>query len=194
MSTLEEVFSRGIQESKGKLLFLSLADTYESADDIEGAAAVLERALKRHKKSKQVWIRYHALYIKQGDDKKAKQLLSRSIQSLARHKHVEVISKYALAEFEYGSIDRGRVLFEDLLSSYPRRSDLWHVYVDREVKQGNVVQARQIFDRMIHAKFSTKAMQALFKKYLQFESKHGGEEEQERVREMAKQYVTGLMK
>ena len=47
----------------GKLIFLSLADTYEAAGDSEGAAAVLERALKKHKKSKKVWMRYCILIL-----------------------------------------------------------------------------------------------------------------------------------
>lgn len=41
----------------GKLIFLALADTYEASGDFEGAAALLERALKKHKKSKKVWMR-----------------------------------------------------------------------------------------------------------------------------------------
>jgi uncharacterized protein HemY len=57
MESLEDVFTRALQESKAKYICLALADTYESAGDIEGSAAVLERALKRHKKSKKVWTR-----------------------------------------------------------------------------------------------------------------------------------------
>lgn len=193
MASLEHVFARAIQESQAKYIFLALADTYELSGDVAGAAALLERALKKHKKSKKVWMRYHALYIKQGNDKTAKQLLARSLQSLSKHKHVEVITKYALAEFEYGSVDRARVLFEELLTSYPKRSDLWHVYVDKEAKTGNVAQARRLFLRMAGAKFSARNMKVVFKKFLQFEAKYGTEEEAARVKDAARAYVSSLL-
>jgi rRNA biogenesis protein RRP5 len=192
MSSLEGVFTRAVQESKGKYIYLALADTYELADDIDGAAGVLEKALKRHKKSKKVWMRYHELYIKHGMEKKAKECLSRSIQSLSRHKHIEVISHYALTEFEHGSIDRGRVLFEDLLTSYPKRTDLWHIYIDKEVKAGYIPQARQLLDRLVSGKLSAHNMKAAFKKYLQLESKYGTPSDEERVKDMAKDYVARL--
>lgn len=129
------------------------------------------------------------LRIKQQEEKKAKELLTRSLQALSRHKHVEVISRYALAEFEHGSVDRGRVLFEELLSSYPKRSDLWHVYVDKEVKLGNIAEARRLFERMEAAKFSTHNMKSVFKKHLAFETQHGTQEDQQRVKDAARAYV-----
>ena len=174
----------------GKLIFLALADTYEASGDHEGAASLLERALKRHKKSKKVWMRYQLLRIKQNEERKAKELLSRSLQALSRHKHVEVISRYALAEFEYGSVDRARVLFEELLSSYPKRSDLWHVYVDKEIKLGNITEARRLFERMEAAKFSAHNMRTVFKKHLSFENQFGTTEDQQRVKEAARAYVS----
>ena len=135
-------------------------------------------------------VRYQLLRIKQNDDKKSKELLSRSLQALSRHKHVEVISKYALAEFELGSVDRARVLFEELLSSYPKRSDLWHIYVDKEVKLGNIVEARRLYERMEAAKFSAHNMKTVFKKHLAFENQYGTPEDQQRVKEAARAYVS----
>ena len=120
-----------------------MANTYEQSGDTAGAEAVYCKALKRpqYKKSKKVWMAYHQFKLRSGDDSGAKAQLARSMQSLSRHKHVEVISKYAMAEFEYGSPDRARVVFEELLTNYPKRADLWHLYVDKEVKLGNVLQA-----------------------------------------------------
>ena len=193
MASLDAVFARAVAESKAKYLYLALANTYEEGNNVEGALSLMERALKKHKASKKVWMHYHALCIRFKRDAKAKELLARSLQSLSRHKHIEVISKYALQEFEHGSIDRGRVLFEELLTNYPKRSDLWHIYVDREIKLGNVPQARQLFDRMIASKLSARNMKGVFKKYLQFESKHGSEDGVERVKSAAKEYVANLM-
>jgi rRNA biogenesis protein RRP5 len=173
---------------------LALATIYENAKDRAGATTVFERALKKPqlKKSKKVWIAYHAFKIRSGEVKVAKELLARSLQSLSRHKHIEVISKYALAEFDFGSVDRGRVLFEELLNNYPKRSDLWHLYVDKETKLGNFVQARHLFERMTAGKSSTRNMKTIFKKYLAFESQHGTEDTQEAVKQKARDYVQSL--
>lgn len=51
-----------------------------------------------------------------GRDKEARALLSRSMMSLSKHKHIEVIMKYASHEFELGNFARGRDVFEDLLT------------------------------------------------------------------------------
>jgi rRNA biogenesis protein RRP5 len=98
-----------------------------------------------------------------------------------------------LAEFEIGSPDRGRSVFEELVGNYPKRTDLWHIYVDREVKSGCESQARQLFERMICSKASTRNMKAIFKKYLQFEQQHGTEEQVEEVKRKAREYVKSIM-
>lgn len=42
----------------------------------------------------QVWVAYQLSRLKRGDDTGAREALKRSLQSLARHKHVSVISRY----------------------------------------------------------------------------------------------------
>lgn len=192
--SFEHSLSLAVNESKGKLIFLSLASTMEQAKDITGAENLFEKALKRpqYRKSKKVWMAYHLLKLKHGDVTGAKAQLSRALQALSSHKHVEVIRSFAVAEFEHGSVDRGRVLFEELLSNYPKRNDIWNVYVDKEAKLGNVMQARQLFERMISLKNSPKIMKTIFKKYLFFESRHGTEQSQELVKEKARNYVNSI--
>ncbi|CAM9169417.1 unnamed protein product [Ectocarpus fasciculatus] len=195
MSSLDEVFKRAVNESKGKYLHLHLADLYESSSDISGAESVFELALKRpqYKKSKKVWMAYQDFKLRNSDADSAKKLLQRSLQSLSKHKHVPVLLHYCQSEFEFGSADRARVLYEELLSNYPKRTDIWHVYVDREIKNGHISQARGLFQRMINSsKASSRNMKAIFKKYLNFEIKHGTKQTQESVKEAARAYVQRL--
>ena len=58
------------------------------------------------------------------------------------HAEVMVISKFAQFEFKYGDAERGCTMFESLLSSYPRRIDLWSLYIDAMVKTGDVDKVR----------------------------------------------------
>lgn len=135
MASLDDVFKKAVNESKGKLLHLHLAELYEQSKDLSGAETVFELALKRpqYKKSKKVWMAYQDFKLRNGAANDAKQLLQRSLQSLSKHKHIPVLMHYCQSEFDFGSVDRARVLYAELLSNYPKRTDLWHVYVDREV-------------------------------------------------------------
>jgi rRNA biogenesis protein RRP5 len=176
-----------------------MAQIYEDNQDFSAATLLFERALKKPhlKKSKKVWIAYQAFKLRRNEMKIAKELLARSLQSLSRHKHIEVISKFALycMELGGGQTDHGRVLMEDLLSNYPKRSDLWHLYVDKEIKLQNIQQVRPLFERMIVSTSlanNPKNMKTIFKKYLLFEMNSGDEESQERVKEKARDYVKNL--
>lgn len=64
----------------------------------------MQAMLKKFKYSKKVWMRYHDLVLGQGDGARAAELLKRSLQSLAKHKHVAVISHFAQVRrsHEYG--------------------------------------------------------------------------------------------
>ena len=161
-----------------------------------GAEMMLERALKKYKYSKKVWGAYQRFRLEQQEPEEAKKLLNRSLQSLSRHKHVEVIHRYAAAEFEFGSAERARVLLEELLVSFPKRTDLMNVYIDLEVKHGHVLQARTLLARLVTPRpgASSKSLKAGFKKYLAFEMKHGSSKEQEHVRQLARNYVHSITK
>lgn len=68
---------------------------------------------------------------------------------------VETISKFAQLEFKLGDAERGRTIFEGIMDSYPKRLDLWFVYVDMEIKQGNVSGVRALFDRILVKRLSS---------------------------------------
>lgn len=119
-------------------------------------------------------------------------VLFSALTMLPKRKHVAVIEKFALMEYKNGFAERGRTIFEGLLSSEPKRVDIWSVYVDQEVSSGDVEHARRLLERVIHLKLSSKKMQFFFKKYLAFESQHGTPETVQHVRDAAKAYVESL--
>lgn len=45
-------------------------------------------------------------------------------------------------EFKYGEVERGRTIFEGMMSNYPKRVDLWSIYIDMEVKAGDPIIVR----------------------------------------------------
>ena len=55
---------------------------------------------------------------------------------------MEMVRKFAQLEFRYGSVERGKTLFENMVTTYPRRTDIWSVYIDVCVKFNDINQAR----------------------------------------------------
>jgi rRNA biogenesis protein RRP5 len=51
---------------------------------------------------------------------------------------VETIEKMAILEFRHGEAERGKTLFEGLMDRYPKRLDLWSVYIDQLAKTGDI--------------------------------------------------------
>jgi rRNA biogenesis protein RRP5 len=143
---------------------------------------------------------------------RARALLPRALQSLPAHTHVETTSKFAQLEFrsENGDVERGRTVFEGLLSSFPKRIDLWNVLLDLEIKVGDAEQVRRLFERVLglksgkksavtidaSKKLKPKQARFLFKKWLAFEeglaAANGDEKMVEEVKARAVTYVKSL--
>jgi rRNA biogenesis protein RRP5 len=129
-------------------------------------------------------------------------LLRRALQSLPAFTHIDVTSKFGQLEFRSpnGDVERGRTVFEGLLSSFPKRVDLWNVLIDLEIKVGDMEQVRQLFKRVLGlnpgAEKSLKNKQAkfFFKKWLAFEEKvsDGDERMVDEVKARAIEYVKSV--
>lgn len=154
---------------------------------------------------------------------RGRELLPRAMQSLPSTTHVDVTCKFIQLEFRSpnGDVERGRTLFEGLLSSFPKRIDLWNVLLDLEMKQGDTDQVRNIFQRVLgitsapktqtkkkaaipvstsgetQKKLKPKQARFFFKKWLDYEEKlaaaEGGNEKMvEEVKARAAEYVNSL--
>jgi rRNA biogenesis protein RRP5 len=76
--------------------------------------------------------------------------------SIANGSDVETVEKMAVLEFKHGEAERGKTLFEGLVDRYPRRLDLWSVYIDQLAKtdiQGVRYVAPQLFFYLIRNTF-----------------------------------------
>ena len=48
-----------------------------------------------------------------------------------------------MLEFKYGNPENGRTMFEGIVNNYPKRMDVWSIYMDMEVKYGGVSDNKQ---------------------------------------------------
>lgn len=141
-------------------------------------------------------------------------LLPRALQSLPSHTHVETTSKFGQLEFRSpnGDVERGRTVFEGLLSSFPKKIDMWNILLDLEIKTGDAEQVRRLFERVLGIqkkggagvggtgkKLRPKQAHFFFKKWLSFEEKlasedGGNEKIVEEIKAKAADYVKSLQK
>ncbi|KAI8146542.1 hypothetical protein BJV82DRAFT_665505 [Fennellomyces sp. T-0311] len=187
--TLEAIFKRACVFCEAEKVYLQLANIYERSEKFEKAEALWQEMTKQFSQNPKVWTQFGLFYLKQDNVEGARELLQRSLKQLPKFEHTETISKFAQMEFKHGEPERGRTIFEGLLSNHPKRIDLWNVYVDKEIQAGDQDTIRRLFERITAMKISSKKMKFFFKKWLQYENENGTEEDAERVKEKALEYV-----
>ena len=131
---------------------------------------------------------------------RARALLARALQSLPPHTHLDMTSKFAQLEFtsSNGDPERGRTMFEGLMSTWPKRLDLWNILLDLELQQGEGSEKkeriRSVFERIVKCKLNVRKAKWVFKRWLQFEEQEGDGKSQERVQAKAAEFVKKLGK
>ncbi|MCO5547403.1 hypothetical protein L7F22_000851 [Adiantum nelumboides] len=183
------VFNRALQYCDPKKLYLALLGIYERSGQHDMVDELLKTMLQKFKMSCKVWLKRIHNFLRQSMPEAAHKTLDRALLSLPQRKHIKAISQAAIAEFKIGSAERARNLFESILRNYPKRVDLWNVYLDQETVLGDSSVIRALFERVTSLELPPKKMKSLFKKYLEYEKMHGNEERVEYVKAKAMQYV-----
>jgi rRNA biogenesis protein RRP5 len=153
--SFDKLFAQAIQTNDAKQVFLRTTDALESAEKFQKAEEIYQRFVKKYNMSSKAWTLYGQFLLKHGKADGARDLLQRSLKSLPKRKHVKTISQFGLMEFKIGEPERGRTIFEGIVSSYPKRLDLWWIYIDQEIRLRNVIGARALFDRVLLTKLSS---------------------------------------
>ncbi|XP_048464836.1 protein RRP5 homolog isoform X3 [Rhincodon typus] len=187
--SLMKVFERAVQYSEPLKVFQQLASIYTKSEKYKQADNLYNTMLKRFRQESTVWLSYATFLLKQGKTDSTNALLQRALKCLPQKEHVDIIAKFAQLEFRLGDTERAKAMFESTLSNYPKRTDLWSVYIDMMVKHGSQDEVRHLFERVIHLKLAPKKMKFFFKRYLEYEKKHGSEERVQAVKEKALEYV-----
>ncbi|KAI4332058.1 hypothetical protein L6164_016997 [Bauhinia variegata] len=187
-----KVFQRALQYNDPKKVHLALLGMYDRTEQHNLAHELVNKMTKKFKHSCKVWLRRVQILLKQNQDE-IQSTVRRALLSLPKHKHIKFISQTAILEFKAGVPDRGRSLFEGILREYPKRTDLWSVYLDQEIQHKDADVIRALFERAISLSLPPKKMKFLFKKYLEYEKSQGDEERIEHVKGKAMEYVDSTL-
>jgi len=197
--TFKDVIEKACKQNNPKQVYLRACEIRANEVELSSndptsvakADALFATMCKKHKSKKKVWLAHMQYLLKQSRHEDAQALMKRAMLSLATHKHAEMMSKYAQMEFELGSPERGRTIFDGLLLKFHKRLDLFFVYLDKECKFGNLEHARAMLEKKVQKrKLSDRQMKSVFKKWYRIEEEHGTEESRENVKEAARIYVT----
>jgi len=86
-------------------------------------------------------------------------------------------------------------MFEGILSTYPKRLDLWNQLLDLEVQQDDPEIIRALFQRVVKTKgLKAKGAKAWFKRWNEWEEKNGDPKSQARVQLIAQDWISNVQK
>ncbi|KAJ3122551.1 rRNA biogenesis protein rrp5 [Physocladia obscura] len=190
--SLTRLFERSVAANEPKAMYLNLANIYERSNNFDELDPLFATMTKRFKESCKIWVANGLSLLKRGQVAESRQILQRSLKSLAKRKHLKIICKFAQMEFKHGEAERGRTLFEGIVSNHPKRLDMWSIYLDMEIRNGDVDHTRRLFERVLALKQSSRKMKFVFKKYLEFEKTKGTPEGVQHVKESAMEYVARI--
>ncbi|KAK9823324.1 hypothetical protein WJX72_001906 [[Myrmecia] bisecta] len=184
-----KLFQRALAYTDQKKLYLAMLGITERTNKEELSAQVLKAMTRKFGSSCKVWLRQLAYALRQGPPNHVPKLLDKAIVALPKRKHIKLLSQAALLEFKAGSAERARSIFEGILRNYPKRLDLWSMYLDQEIKIGEQSRVRALFERGTHLQLPAKKMKFLFKRYLEYEKAHGNTASVAHVKQSALEYV-----
>ncbi|CAD7702369.1 unnamed protein product [Ostreobium quekettii] len=188
-----KLFQRALQYNEPKKLYLAVFNMLDqNPASQELAGQVLKTMTRKFGSSAKVWLRGIEHKLKRGEGRQSRKLLEASLKTLPKRKHVKVISHTGLLEFKCGSAEHARDIFEGVVCNYPKRIDLWSVYLDQEIKLGDQERIRSLFERATHLKLPPRKMKVLFKRYLHYEKTYGDEATVENVKKRAVEYVQSV--
>lgn len=144
----------------------------ENFEDCEESLKYLCKKFGKNLKNWEDLLRFYLVNLK--DEEKFEECLRRGLQV---HKDsVDLRKKAAMLYYEIGESEKGRTLFENLVSEKPKRSDLWVIYIQLEEKVANLDAVRDLFERVMYSKLSPKTSKTLARKYYEYELSNNNKE------------------
>ncbi|CAG8970839.1 hypothetical protein HYALB_00000816 [Hymenoscyphus albidus] len=191
--SVDDVFKRACQYNDPQEIHERLASIYIQSGKLSKADELFQIIIKKFSQSPTVWYNYaHFLNTSLEAPDRARALLPRATQSLPPHTHLSLTLKFAALEFhsKFGSPERGRTMFEGLLSTFPKRLDIWNQLLDLEMQQGDKDIIRGVFERVVKTKgLKPKGAKAWFKRWSEWEVVNGDKKSREKVEAKAKEWV-----
>lgn len=178
LETFEKTFEKLLASNNPEKILRHKVRKILQSGSHDEAEITLKTLCKKYSSNIDNWedlIKYYLIHEK--DDTKLQDAINRGVQSL--RDSIELKKRVGVLEYTHGSVEKGRTIFENLITEKPKRSDIWAVYINLEIKQKAVDRIRDLFERALSIKFSHKTIQKLALQYYEYELKHHKEKAKE---------------
>ncbi|GMR42087.1 hypothetical protein PMAYCL1PPCAC_12282, partial [Pristionchus mayeri] len=187
------VFTRACESADSYKMHKHMAAILAENEKFAEADAIFEKLIKKFRsKSDEVWTLYGEYLYSNGREEEARALMTRALQCVPNTRHVALIARFAALEYTKGDEEKGRNIFENLLATYPKKTEVWSTYVDLSVKHANVDQARHVLERVTSLPLSVFKLRPFYKKWIELETREGDEKSLAEVKKKALEYLTSL--
>ena len=191
--SFNKIFERAKEVCDKKLLFKHVIQIYMASKKYEEASDLYKILTKDYFSDLDIWKQYleflfevNNLNEEKGEDNgfiqgiiETKEGLNKSMQVLSKKNQLDIMCWYGQLLYKYNNNEEARNMFDNILKNFPKRKDIWFIYIDKEIKFGkNVDKVRQIFDRMFEIKFKINDLKSIMKKFLEFEKEHCKDEKE----------------
>lgn len=186
--SMEEVFKEACQHNDSREIHERMIKIYIGSSKIDKADDLYRSMMKNKSftQDPQFWLSYATFLmdvLQPPSPDRARALLQRATQSVPSKQHRYLTQKFAALEFKStnGDAERGRTIFEGLVSTWPKKGDVWDVYLSLEQSHGSSENVRDLFERMSKIGKS-KRTRGVFEKWQEWEAQEGNTKGVERVK------------
>ncbi|KAF2646345.1 nucleic acid-binding protein [Massarina eburnea CBS 473.64] len=187
---VEETFKEACQNNDPREMHERMIKIYISSGKLDKVDSLYQTMAKNKsfKPDPNFWLSYATFLmttISPPSQTRARALLSRATQSVPSPQHRYLTQKFAALEFKSpnGDAERGRTIFEGLVSTWPKKWDIWDVYIAQEVSHGGEENVRQLFERMVKAKgLKKRRADDVFRRWKEWEERVGSKDGVKKVK------------
>uniref|UniRef100_A0A0A1XMQ7 Protein RRP5 homolog n=1 Tax=Zeugodacus cucurbitae TaxID=28588 RepID=A0A0A1XMQ7_ZEUCU len=185
----DEVLKEAITYNDPLKVYLRTLEILCDAKKTQELIEMITLVTKKFKAQPEIWRATANAYFSIEMHERAQQLLHKALACLPEREHVNTIVAFGNLNHKYGNNEMAQTLLDQVVTSYPKRVDVWAQYIDMLVKSEMIDSARSVLERAIIQKIPMKKMRTIFKKYLEFEERFGTPADVEKVKKLAKEYV-----
>ena len=199
--TFDAKYTESATACDRKIITNHVVELLVNSAQFEKAVEKIKLLLKKSKDKVEPYLQLIRIILKNPERQneelaeEVKETVKRALQSLPKSRHVEFLSRYARIEFGVERLLEGRTVFENLLSTYPQRADLWSLFLDCEIKYSkDVGDVRALFERAISSIRKNKSQKLFLIKWAAYENKYGDSESQKIVASKIQKLIGTLQK
>ena len=199
--SFKSVVERALEVNDKKTIYKHLINIYKQSNKFNLALEVYKIAIKSYFNDINLWRNYieflfeankfnYANTYKDSEFYEPKDILNRALQALQQKDHIDLLIKYGQIQYKFEFVEEARNTFESILRNYPKKSNVWSIFIDLEIKYGSKDKVRSLFEKVLTVDFKIKILKNMIKKYLEYETKNGNHKSVEHVKKLTQELIS----